>query len=334
MNELKKEHINIGTLGHVDHGKTTLSAAITKYLAKKGLAKFKDYGDIDNAPEEEARGITISTAHIEFETEKRHYSLIDCPGHADYINNMIVGTAQMDGGAILVLDATQGVAAQTTEHLRLAHQLGIKHLVVFLNKIDIVLDLSDIEIKKLEIAEELAKFGFDSEKTPIIGGSALCALEGKNPEMGEEAIKDLLDAIDNHIPTPTRDTSSPFLMIIGGNNHVPGRGNVATGEIVRGTLDLGKEVEIVGLRPTIKAIVIGIQMHHKDYSPAVPGLDAGLLFRGIEREELETGRVIAAPGTIKAYKEFEAKGKFFKKEEGGKLGDEDIKNGYQPQFII
>jgi elongation factor Tu len=335
--KMSKPHMNIGTIGHVDHGKTTLAASITKYLAEKGQAKFKDYKEIDNAPEERARGITISAAHIEFETEKRHYSLIDCPGHADYIKNMITGAAQMDEGAILVVTATEGSKEQTVEHLRLAQQLGIKYLVVFVNKVDLVSDLEMVSLAEMDVREKLASFGFDGEKTPVICGSALCALNGSNPELGTKKVQELLEAIDSYIPTPARDTSRPFLMPIGGNNEIKGRGTVATGKVVRGILKKGEEVEIVGFGSNLKAVATGIQMHHKDYEEASPGLDIGILLRGVKREEAETGRVLAKPGTIKAYRKFEAIAYFLKKEEGGKMHKGDvgtIKSDYQPQFFI
>lgn len=331
-----KPHMNIGTIGHVDHGKTTLAAVLGK----------TDYGKIDNAPEEKARGITISAAHIEFETENRHYSLIDCPGHADYIKNMITGAAQMDEGAILVVSAAEkrteegkgaGVMPQTKEHLRLAQQIGIKYLVVFINKADLVSDPLEIELTEEDIRESLNKFGFDGAKTPVIHGSALCALEKRNPELGEKKIQELLKAIDSYIPIPERDISRPFLMPIGGNNEIKGRGTVATGKVVRGILKKGEEVEIVGFEATLKAVATGIQMHHKDYEEASPGLDIGILLRGIKREEAETGRVLAKPGTIKAYQKFEAIAYFLKKEEGGKMHKGDvgtIRSDYQPQFFI
>ncbi|MDR1670794.1 MAG: elongation factor Tu [Spiroplasmataceae bacterium] len=345
VTNLKKPHINTGSLGHVDDGKTTMIAAMTKVLSKKGLAKFVDYGKIDNAPEERARGITISASHVEMETEKRHYSFIDCPGHADYIKNMITGAAQMDGGAILVVNAEKGSQEQTREHMRLARQIGIQYLVVFINKVDLVEDESMLELAEFDIRDNLTKFGFDGENTPIIKGSAAAALgvlpseavsklgEAKVLEIGEKAIEDLLDAVDNYIPTPIRDTESPFLLPIAGNNSIKGRGTVVTGKVARGTLKKGQEVEIVGFGETIKAKAASMEMHHKNYDEVFPGDDIGILLPGIDRDDtVATGKVLAKPGTVKAYKKFEASAYFLTKEEGGRATP--FKNDYQPQFYI
>jgi len=343
--ENKKPHINIGTLGHVDDGKTTLAAAITKFLAKTGLAKFIDYGAIDKAPEEKARGITISSSHIEFETKKRHYSLIDCPGHADYIKNMITGTVQMDGGAILLVNAAKGSQEQTKEHLRLARQVGIQYLVVFINKIDLVDDAESLELAEMDIRENLAKFGFDGEKTPVVKGSAGAALGTLSPEalkklgaervleIGEKAIQELLDAVDNYIPTPPRDASAPFLMPIAGSNSIKGRGTVVTGKVFRGTLKKQQEVEIVGLGETIKVKAASMEMHHKNYDEIFPGYDVGILLPGIDRDKtVATGKALAQPGTIKAHKKFEATAYFLTKDEGGR--STPFGSDYQPQFFI
>lgn len=294
----KKPHMNIGTIGHVDHGKTTLAAAITKYLAEKKLAKFRDYGEIDRAPEEKARGITINAAHVPFETEKRHYSLIDCPGHADYIKNMITGAAQMDEGAILVVSAAEkrteegkgaGVMPQTIEHLRLAQQIGIKYLVVFINKVDIVSDPIEIELTEMDIRENLSKFGFDSEKTPFVCGSALCALNETDPKIGKESIQKLLDAIDEYIPIPKREEDKPFLMYIKDAFSVTGFGTVVTGKPLRGKLKQGKGtkdaavVEIVGLGATITDTVKGIQSSNEELDEAKAGEDIAINLRSTKR---------------------------------------------------
>ena len=330
--ENKKPHINIGTIGHVDDGKTTLAAAITKFLSKTGTTKFIDYAKIDKAPEEKKRGITITSSHIEFETENRHYSLIDCPGHADYVKNMITGTVQMDEGAILVVNGEKGSQEQTKEHLRLAYQIGIRHLVVFINKVDLVKDPETLELAEIDIRENLTKFGFDGEKTPIIRGSALAALNETNPEIGEKAIKSLVEAIDSYIPTPQRDTSAPFLMPIADNNYIKGRGTVATGKPKRGTLKKGEEVEIVGLGPTVKVKATSMEMHHKNYDEITAGLDVGILLQGIDRETAARGRVLAKPGTVKAHKKFEAAAYFLTKEEGGRATP--FRSDYEPQFYI
>lgn len=366
---IKKEHINITTIGHVDHGKTTLSAAITKYAASKGLAKFVDYEEIDRAPEEKQRGITINAAHLEFETDDReiktgdetkkvigrHYSLIDCPGHADYVKNMITGASQAEGG-ILVVGATDGQMPQTREHLRLIRQIGVKHLVVFINKVDVVLDLSMIELVEMEIRDLLTTYGFDGEKTPIIKGSALLALEGKQPELGEQSIRDLLDAVDMHIPTPLRDVDKPFLMYIEKVESISksksggGIGTVVTGVPQRGKLVLkksaggvGAEIEIVGIGSTIAATATGIEMHHKPLNEAIPGYDVGVLLRGVKKEQVRRGQVLAEPGTIKSHTKFEADAYILTKEEGGrhtpfggskKEEKTTSKKEYRPQFYF
>jgi elongation factor Tu len=347
---LNKEHVNITTLGHVDHGKTTLGAAITKSAANIG-GKFVDYQEIDKAPEEKARGITINAAHLEVETKKRHYSLTDCPGHADYIKNMITGASQADG-AILVVAATDGAMPQTKEHLRLARQIGIRYLVVFINKIDAA-DPAFLDLVEMEIRDLLTQYGFDGQKAPFIRGSALCALEGKNPEIGEQKILELLNAVDEYIPSPTRDTSKPFLMPISGADSITksksggGIGTVITGVPSRGILKLeprGTEVEIVGLGPTISVVATGIEMYHKPLNEAVPGYDVGILLRGIKKEQIHRGQVLAAPGTVKPHTKFEATAYILTKEEGGRHtpfgGSEKegkkTKSGkeYQPQFYF
>ena len=344
--ELNKEHINITTIGHVDHGKTTLSAAITKYAANKGWAKFVDYKEIDKAPEEKARGITINAAHLEFETETRHYSLTDCPGHADYVKNMITGASQANGG-ILVVAATDGAMPQTREHLRLARQIGIKYLVVFINKVDAA-DPAFLDLVEMEIRDLLSQYGFDGQNVPFIKGSALCALEEKNPEIGEQKIAELLNTIDKYIPIPVRDTSKPFLMAIADTFMKSGRGTLVSGNVIRGELKPGEEVEIVGLPTTndapltIKTKATEIQMFHKPLSKAKPGYDIAVLLQGIKREQTARGQALAAPGTIKPHTKFEATAYILTKEEGGrhtpfggsmKEGNK-TKSGkeYRPQF--
>lgn len=330
---LKKPHVNIGGIGHVDHGKTTLIAAITKVLADEGKAKFKDYGEIDKAPEEKARGITISTAHIEFETNNRHYAWIDCPGHQDYIKNMIVGTAQMDG-AIVVISAEDGAKDQTREHLLLASKLGIQYLIVFINKIDVVEDPELLEAAEFDTRDTLKKYGFRDD-TPIVKGSALCALQGKRPEIGETAIKELLNQIDNYIPTPQRDTTKPFLMLVEDVFSISGRGTVATGIIKRGKIKKGQEVEIVGLgdsTETIKTIATSVEMFKKEIDEAEAGLNVGVLLRGIKREQITRGKILAQPGSILPRKEFEATAYILGKEEGGRQSG--FGEGYRPQFFF
>ncbi|ODQ55143.1 putative elongation factor tu, mitochondrial precursor [Saitoella complicata NRRL Y-17804] len=325
-----KPHLNIGTIGHVDHGKTTLTAAITKTLAAKGQAAFLDYNQIDKAPEEKARGITISTAHVEYQTDKRHYAHVDCPGHADYIKNMITGAAQMDG-AIIVVSATDGQMPQTREHLLLAKQVGIQHLVVFINKVDAVDDKDMFELVEMEMRDLLTSYGFDGEGTPIIFGSALAALEGRDPEIGEQAIAKLMDAIDEHIPEPPRDLDKPFLMPVEDIFSISGRGTVTTGRVERGTLKKGAEVEIVGYGPTIKTTITGIEAFKKDLDQAQGGDNCGLLLRGIKRDQLKRGMVIAAPGTVKTHKRFRAQFYILNKDEGGRRTG--FVNYYRPQMF-
>ncbi|GMM37173.1 translation elongation factor Tu [Saccharomycopsis crataegensis] len=327
-----KPHLNVGTIGHVDHGKTTLTAAITKCLADKGQADFLDYNSIDRAPEERERGITISTAHVEYETEKRHYAHVDCPGHADYIKNMITGAAQMDG-AIIVVAATDGQMPQTREHLLLARQVGVQHLVVFVNKVDTIDDPEMLELVEMEMREVLTQYGFDGDNTPVIMGSALCALEGREPEIGEKAIAKLLDAVDEYIPTPVRDTEQSFLMPIEDVFSISGRGTVVTGRAERGTLKKGEEVEIVGFNKVpLKTIVTGIEMFRKELDSAMAGDNAGILLRGIKKEQLRRGMVMAKPGTLSAHTKFLASIYVLTKEEGGRHSP--FGEFYRPQVFI
>lgn len=328
----EKPHVNIGTIGHVDHGKTTLTAAITKVLAEAGGAKFKDYADIDNAPEERARGITINAAHVEYETDNRHYGHIDCPGHADYIKNMITGAAQMDG-AILVVAATDGQMPQTREHLLLANQVGVKHLCVFINKADMVEDEEIIELVEMEIRELLTEYGFDGDETPIVCGSALCALENKKPEVGLDKIKELIEAVDSHIPLPERDLDKPFLMPIEDTFSIPGRGTVITGSIERGVVKKGDEVELIGHgRKPIKTNTTGLEMFHKSLDQGQAGDNLGALVRGIKREEVKRGMVLCAPGSAKSYKKCRAQVYILKKEEGGR--HKPFVSNYTPQMYV
>ncbi|CAN6674389.1 elongation factor Tu, mitochondrial [Trichomonascus vanleenenianus] len=330
--ERKKPHMNIGTIGHVDHGKTTLTAAITKVLSEKGGASFLAYDAIDKAPEEKARGITITSAHVEYETDKRHYAHVDCPGHADYIKNMISGAARMDG-AIIVVAATDGVMQQTKEHLLLARQVGIQNLVVFVNKVDTVEDEEMLELVEMEMREILSEYKFDGDNTPVIMGSALCALEGKRPEIGVQAIEKLLDAVDEHIPTPVRDLDQSFMMPIEGVFSIPGRGTVATGRVSRGILKKGEEVEIVGFNETpIKTTVTGVEMFKKELDQAQAGDNAGLLLRGVKREDIKRGMVIAKPGTVKAHTKFLASLYVLTEAEGGRKTP--FGTNYRPQLFI
>ena len=310
-----KPHVNIGTIGHVDHGKTTLTSAITKVLAKKGYAKEMNYDQIDGAPEEKERGITINTAHVEYETDKRHYAHVDCPGHADYVKNMITGAAQMDG-AILVIAATDGPMAQTREHILLARQVGVPRLIVFLNKCDMVDDEELLELVEMEVRELLNEYGFPGDDTPIIRGSALKAMEG-DPE-AEQKIIELMNVVDEYIPTPVRDTDKPFLMSIEDVFTITGRGTVVTGRVERGTLKLNDEVEIVGIKPTQKTVVTGIEMFRKQLDFAQAGDNAGVLLRGISREQVERGQVLAKPGSVTPHTKFEAEVYVLSKEEGGR----------------
>nr|CAG8436468.1 9985_t:CDS:2 [Entrophospora candida] len=310
---------------------TTLTAAITKCLAKKGKAKFKDYGEIDKAPEEKARGITIATAHVEYETEARHYAHIDCPGHADYIKNMITGAAQMDG-AIIIVSATDGQMPQTREHLLLAKQVGVSSLVVFVNKVDVVNDPEMLELVEMEMRDLLTHYGFDGEKTPIIEGSALAALEGRDPEIGEKAIEKLMNAVDTHIPTPIRDLEKPFLMSIEDVFSISGRGTVATGRVERGTITKGEEIEIVGMGPTTKTTLTGIEMFHKELDKGMAGDNMGALLRGIKREQIHRGQVLAAPGTVKSHRKFKSQLYVLTKEEGGR--HTPFTQNYRPQMYF
>ena len=333
--ERTKPHVNIGTIGHVDHGKTTLTAAITKYLAMKGQAQFEDYASIDKAPEEKERGITINTAHVEYETDKRHYAHVDCPGHADYIKNMITGAAQMDG-AILVIAATDGPMAQTREHILLARQVGVPAIVVFLNKCDQVDDEELLELVEMEVRETLDKYEFPGDEIPIIKGSALNALisESNDPDAPEYAcIKELMDAVDNYIPTPPRDDSLPFLMPVEDVFTISGRGTVATGRVERGVLKLSEEVEIVGLTDEKKkTVVTGIEMFHKLLDYAEAGDNIGALLRGVDRNGIERGQVLAKPGSIHPHTKFKGQVYVLTKDEGGR--HTPFFNNYRPQFYF
>ena len=324
-----KPHVNIGTIGHVDHGKTTTTAAISKVLSKKGLADVVEFDSIDKAPEERERGITINTAHIEYQTEKRHYAHVDCPGHADYVKNMITGAAQMDG-AILVIAATDGPMAQTREHILLARQVGVPKMVVFLNKCDMVDDSELLDLVEMEVRELLNSYGFDGDNTPIIRGSALKALEG-DPAY-EEKIMELMDAVDEWIPTPERDTDKPFLMSIEDVFTITGRGTVVTGRVERGELKLNEEVEIVGIKDTRKTTVTGIEMFRKQLDFAQAGDNAGVLLRGVTRDEVERGQVLAKPGTVTPHTKFEAEVYVLSKEEGGR--HTPFFSNYRPQFYF
>ena len=324
-----KPHVNVGTIGHVDHGKTTTTAANTKRLAEKGNAEFVDYANIDKAPEERARGITINTAHVEYETETRHYAHVDCPGHADYVKNMITGAAQMDG-AILVVAASDGPMAQTREHILLARQVGVPAMVVFMNKCDQVDDPELLDLVEMEIRELLTEYGFDGDNTPVVRGSALKALEGS--EADNKAIGELMDAVDAWIPTPTRDTDKPFLMSIEDVFTITGRGTVVTGRVERGQLKLNDEVEIVGIKPTQKTVATGIEMFKKSLDYAEAGDNAGVLLRGISREQVERGQVLAKPGSVTPHKKFKAAVYVLSKEEGGR--HTPFFANYRPQFYF
>jgi elongation factor Tu len=329
--ERKKPHVNIGTIGHVDHGKTTLTAAITKVLASKGQAEFKSFDMIDNAPEERERGITIATAHVEYETDNRHYAHVDCPGHADYVKNMITGAAQMDG-AILVVSAADGPMPQTREHILLARQVGVPYIVVFLNKADMVDDEELIELVELEIRELLSAYDFPGDDIPIIKGSALKALEGDQGELGEQAIMKLMEAVDSYIPEPERAIDRPFLMPVEDVFSISGRGTVATGRVERGIIKVGEEVEIVGIRPTQKTTVTGVEMFRKLLDEGRAGDNIGALLRGVKREEIERGQVLAKPGSITPHTKFKAEAYVLTKEEGGR--HTPFFNGYRPQFYF
>ena len=324
-----KPHVNIGTIGHVDHGKTTLTAAITKRQAEKFGGEFVDYANIDKSPEERERGITINTAHVEYQTANRHYAHVDCPGHADYVKNMITGAAQMDG-AILVIAATDGPMAQTREHILLSRQVGVPKMVVFMNKCDMVDDEELLDLVEMEIRELLTEYGFDGDNTPVIRGSALKALEGDAKYV--EAIDKLMDAVDEWIPTPVRDTDKPFLMSIEDVFTITGRGTVVTGRVERGQLKLNDEVEIVGLKDTKKTVVTGIEMFRKQLDYAEAGDNAGVLLRGIAREEVERGQVLAKPGSVTPHKNFKAEVYVLSKEEGGR--HTPFFSNYRPQFYF
>ena len=324
-----KPHVNIGTIGHVDHGKTTLTAAITKVLSSKGGAEFVDYANIDKAPEERERGITINTSHVEYQTDSRHYAHVDCPGHADYVKNMITGAAQMDG-AILVIAASDGPMAQTREHILLSRQVGVPRMVVFMNKCDQVDDAELLDLVEMEIRDLLTEYGFDGDNTPIVRGSALKALEGEANYVA--AIEELMAKVDEWIPTPTRDNDKPFLMSIEDVFTITGRGTVVTGRVERGQLKLNDEVEIVGLKETKKTVVTGIEMFRKQLDYAEAGDNAGVLLRGISREDVERGQVLAKPGTVKPHKKFKAEVYVLSKEEGGR--HTPFFTNYRPQFYF
>ena len=329
--ERKKPHCNVGTIGHVDHGKTTLTAAITKVLAAKKLANFVPFDQIDKAPEERERGITINTAHVEYETDKRHYAHVDCPGHADYIKNMITGAAQMDG-AIIVVAASEGPMPQTREHILLARQVGVPAIVVFMNKVDMVEDAELLDLVELEMRELLSKYEFPGDDTPIIRGSALKALEGDTGPLGEPAIMELMNAVDSFIPEPKRDIDRAFLMSVEDVFTISGRGTVATGRIERGKVKVGEEVEIVGIKATVKTTVTGVEMFRKVLDEGVAGDNVGCLLRGVKREDIERGQVLAQPGSITPHTKYEAEVYVLKKEEGGR--HTPFFNGYRPQFYF
>jgi len=329
--ERTKPHCNVGTIGHVDHGKTSLTAAITKVLAETGGATFVAYDQIDKAPEEKARGITISTAHVEYETTKRHYAHVDCPGHADYVKNMITGAAQMDG-AILVVSAADGPMPQTREHILLARQVGVPALVVFMNKVDMVDDPELLDLVELEVRELLTSYQFPGDKIPVVKGSALCALEDREPAMGKEAILKLMEAVDSYIPQPDRPKDRPFLMPIEDVFSISGRGTVVTGRVERGVVKVGEEIEIVGLKPTVKTTVTGVEMFRKLLDQGEAGDNIGALLRGTKREEVERGQVLAAPGSITPHTKFQAEAYILTKEEGGR--HTPFFSNYRPQFYF
>ncbi len=329
--ERNKTHVNVGTIGHVDHGKTTLTAAITKVLAGKGQAEYKAFDQIDNAPEERERGITIATAHVEYETDKRHYAHVDCPGHADYVKNMITGAAQMDG-AILVVSAADGPMPQTREHILLARQVGVPYMVVFLNKADMVDDEELLELVELEVRELLSSYDFPGDDIPIIKGSALKALEGEKSELGEESVNRLMDAVDSYIPDPERAIDRPFLMPVEDVFSISGRGTVATGRVERGIVKVGEEVEVVGIKNTIKTTVTGVEMFRKLLDEGRAGDNIGALLRGVKREDIERGQVLAKPGSITPHTKFKAEAYVLTKEEGGR--HTPFFDGYRPQFYF
>jgi elongation factor Tu len=329
--ERNKPHCNIGTIGHVDHGKTSLTAAITKVLAETGGATYTAYDQIDKAPEEKARGITISTAHVEYETKNRHYAHVDCPGHADYVKNMITGAAQMDG-AILVVSAADGPMPQTREHILLARQVGVPALVVYLNKVDLVDDPELIELVEMELRELLSFYEFPGDDIPIVKGSALCALEGTKPELGHDSVLELMKAVDAYIPQPERATDRPFLMPIEDVFSISGRGTVVTGRVERGIVKVGEEVEIVGLKPTVKTVVTGVEMFRKLLDQGQAGDNIGALLRGTKREDVERGQVLAKPGSITPHTKFKAEAYILTKEEGGR--HTPFFTNYRPQFYF
>jgi elongation factor Tu len=329
--ERKKPHVNVGTIGHVDHGKTTLTAAITKTQAAKKLAEFVAFDQIDKAPEEKARGITIATAHVEYESDKRHYAHVDCPGHADYVKNMITGAAQMDG-AILVVSAADGPMPQTREHILLARQVGVPFIVVFMNKVDMVDDAELLDLVELEVRELLSKYEFPGDDIPVIRGSALKALEGEQSELGTVAIQKLMEALDAYIPQPQREVDRPFLMPVEDVFSISGRGTVATGRIERGKIKVGEEIEIVGMKDTTKTTVTGVEMFRKLLDEGQAGDNVGCLLRGVKREDIERGQVLAKPGSITPHTKFEAEAYVLTKEEGGR--HTPFFNGYRPQFYF
>ncbi len=329
--ERKKPHVNVGTIGHVDHGKTTLTAAITKVLSEKGYAQFKAFGEIDNAPEEKARGITISTSHVEYESDKRHYAHVDCPGHADYVKNMITGAAQMDG-AILVVSAADGAMPQTREHIVLARNVGVPALVVFLNKVDMVDDQEMVDMVEEELRDLLSKYDFPGSEIPVIRGSALKALEGDKSELGAGSILKLIDALDNYIPEPAREIDKPFLMPIEAVFSISGRGTVATGRIEKGQIKVGQDVDIVGLGSTQKSVCTGVEMFRKIMTEGQAGDNVGLLLRGVKKEDIERGMVVAAPGSITPHKKFKCQVYILSQDEGGRHSP--FFTGYRPQFYF
>jgi elongation factor Tu len=332
--ERTKPHVNVGTIGHIDHGKTTLTAAITKVLALKGEAEFRPFDSIDSAPEEKARGITISIAHVEYETDKRHYAHVDCPGHADYIKNMITGAAQMDG-AILVVSAADGPMPQTREHILLARQVQVPYIVVFLNKVDMVDDPELLELVELEVRELLTKYGFPGDKVPVVKGSALKALESASKDVNAPEFKpifELMNAVDTYVPTPVREKDKPFLMPVEDVFAIKGRGTVATGRVERGVVKVGEEIEIVGIKDSRKSVVTGVEMFRKLLDQGEAGDNIGILLRGIERDDIERGQVCAKPGSVKPHQKFMAETYVLSKEEGGR--HTPFFTGYRPQFYI
>src|SRR6201985_357646 len=329
--ERTKPHVNVGTIGHVDHGKTTLTAALTKVMAEKFGGEFKAYDQIDKAPEERARGITIATAHVEYQSEKRHYAHVDCPGHADYVKNMITGAAQMDG-AILVVSAADGPMPQTREHILLARQVGVPSIVVFLNKVDQVDDAELLELVELEVRELLTKYEFPGDKIPIVKGSALAALNDKDPKIGHDAVLELMKAVDAYIPQPARPKDKPFLMPIEDVFSISGRGTGVTGRVERGIVKVGEEIEIIGLKPTTKTVVTGVEMFRKLLDQGEAGDNIGALLRGTKKEEVERGQVLAHVGTVTPHKKFKGSAYILTKEEGGR--HTPFFKGYRPQFFF